>query len=78
MTKPSEVTVIDAEVEAIFIALGYSRRHPQQGEDIRQALAAFLAARVPDAMKPLSESLASKLEAGTHNALRDAVLRGPR
>ena len=69
MTKASEVTVTFDEVV---------RFHELQEEaGTSTALAAFLAARVPGA-KPrlLIGELQDTLNEG-HNALRDAVLRGP-
>ena len=79
MTKPSEVTVSDAEVEQFrfdYMAEAIGNKAKPE-EAARIALAAFLAARVPDA-KPrlLIGELQDTLNEG-HNALRAAVLRGP-
>ena len=75
MTKASEVTVTDEEVSAIYKfcdEIDAREDAPKPREIFRQALAAFLAARVPDAWDENDWQCAE-----THNALRAAVLRGP-
>ena len=72
MTQASEVIVSDAELRSFRAA--YKR-----SSDLRQALAAFLAKRVPDAVADQGDDSYPSFgvwEAG-HNALRAAVLRGP-
>ena len=74
MTKASEVTVTDAEVEQFrfdYMAEAIGNKAKPE-EAARIALAAFLAARVPDAWDENDWECAE-----THNALRAAVLRGP-
>ena len=70
MTKASEVTVTFDEVV---------RFHELQEEaGTSTALAAFLAARVPDAKYPAYDAPPADQDyAWGHNALRAAVLRGP-
>jgi hypothetical protein len=82
MTNPSEVKISDAEIEALCDALGLlkcapgSRWHKHYG----QALAAFLARRVPDE-KP--RVFGPQIPAEAHNnrlgfnACRARVLAGP-
>ena len=74
MTDPREVTVSDEEISAIYKfcdELDAREDAPAPREIFRQALAAFLAARVPDT-KPNS---GISLHVG-FNACRDKVLKG--
>lgn len=83
MTEPREVTVSDAEVQAFRNAVldtAYQRGpNPTPEENdraIRAALAAFLAARVPDAQDGPHSSVNLGIMAAAHNACRDKVLKG--
>lgn len=77
MTKASEVTVTREEVRAFVEAAGLVRVRG----DVQAALAAFLAARVPDAVAfdPSDEHTHQGWKDKFHgaNKFRDAVLRGP-
>ena len=75
MTKPSEVTVMDAEVS--WFDKRYEELRAQYPENViecqRRTMQEWLAARVLDArLTPCNTD-----EARAHNALRAAVLRGP-
>ncbi len=75
MTQPHEVTVSDAEVKQVAATVWAEA----PDDVVRQALAAFLAARVPGAVADQGDDSYPSFgvwEAG-HNALRAAVLRGP-
>ena len=75
MTKESEVTVTDAEVEAFKQRVGVHIGIFES--EIADALAAFLAARVPDKLGAQYDASLLLPYERSHNALRDAVLRGP-
>jgi len=49
MTKPA---ISDAEVVALLATIGMWIKHPQVTERVKDALSAFLAARVPDEIMP--------------------------
>lgn len=81
MTKPSEVTVGDAEVS--WFDRRYEELRAQYPENViecqRRTMQEWLAARVPDAVTDQGDDSYPSFgvwEAG-HNACRDAVLRGP-
>lgn len=76
MTKPDEVTVTDAEVVVFQTQAGFGGGHSEQ-VCIKRALAAFLAARVPDAIIYQDPDEIDEAQMTFHNACRDAVLRGP-
>jgi len=80
MTDPSEVTISDAEVRRLLLRLGV---HDNAASEIvaRQALAAFLAERVPDALPTgdaVRQTVGPYMHAGAlaWNQCRDAVLKG--
>ena len=75
MTKASEVTVTDAEVEAFKQRVGVHIGIFES--EIADALAAFLAKRVPDAIIYQDPDEIDEAQMTFHNALRAAVLRGP-
>lgn len=74
MTKASEVTISDAEIDRFDDDEAAALAHGLTPTEARRIAAAkLIAARVPDAMlTPCNTD-----EARAHNSLRDAVLRGP-
>ena len=87
MTEPREVTVSDEEISAIYKfcdEMDAREDAPAPREIFRQALAAFLAARVPDAINPETERHKAdgftprevSLVCLVHNACCDKVLKG--
>ena len=76
MTNPSEVVVSDAEVMAVFRAMNTT--FPWEMVPVmRQALAAFLAKRVPDASKNGAHVYGDNDPEGIgFNACRERVLQG--
>lgn len=78
MTQASEVTVTAEEIGFLLVRIGIKNWTREQFEAADKALAAFLAARVPDAVTDQGDDSYQSFgvwEAG-HNALRAAVLRG--
>jgi hypothetical protein len=73
MTDPSEVNISDAELDAARAAIN-SRT------GLRQALSAFLARRVPDALPDdgMIRDASYGFAAAAHNKLRTCVLNGPK
>jgi hypothetical protein len=80
MTHASEVTISDGEIDAIVAEKWRLQQSGASGYDSwRQALAAFLAARVPDAPKTMPEPRAETVDDGYRCGVidcRDAVLKG--
>jgi hypothetical protein len=77
MTNPSEVTISDAEISAIYKFcddMDAQENAPKPREIFRQALAAFLAARVPGALPAMQNEHWETQRAVGHNACRDDVL----
>ena len=77
MKTPSEVVVSDAEIETLTKDLGLAAivDYGQHWRYLaRQALAAFIAKRVPDAQDVFGVS--SKAWSMGHNACRERVLTG--
>jgi hypothetical protein len=73
MTDPSEVTISDAEVRRLLLRLGV---HDNAASEIvaRHALAAFLAARVPEKVTVVYAGQWPDDAALRFNACRDDVL----
>lgn len=85
MTNPSEVKISDAEAVAFYkralLAPDEQDMQPDPGslETVRQALAAFLARRVPDAEiepSPYAWDYDEINMAAAHNSLRSQILSG--
>lgn len=83
MTEPREVVVTDEEIKALLTAVNMTCPNALIPY-FRQALAAFLAARVPDAINPETERHKAdgftprevSLVCLVYNSCRDRVLKG--
>ena len=78
MSDSNRAVISDAECEAAEAALDLYDRSPYWREKTRQALAAFLEARVPEAERLAGRIGVDAEQAAGFNACREQVLRGIR
>ena len=77
MTDPSEVKISDAEITAFYEHFQDRNGSRVEAVAIRDALAAFLAQRLPRAFGEMQDTLGATYEAHGFNACRARVLAGP-
>ncbi len=75
MTDPSEVVVSDEDIDFVECVM-LKHQNLLGPEMMRQALAAFIAKRVPDAIDARGKSDTMAAMVAGHNACRAKVLRG--